>query len=238
MRKIIAIFLLLFFKFFLYADIDIGLKIRGRYYGVKNPLGNKTSDERSYYEQRSRFYLKGLLKKNVFVNFVVRGENIWGRKDEDEIFVDNAYINAKEIFNLPVSLKLGRQSVKLGDGIFVNDDGKGLDGISINGVLPWNIELNFTGFKLVETSTPSSSGKSYDRNLYFASLEKELFDIQTQITWIREFEVSSSTKVTFLDVRLETKEKQNIRWVFEGAKSLPGNKKAFILKAIATGKIT
>jgi len=238
MRKIIVVFLSLFSAFFLYADIDIGLKVRGRYYEVKNPLGTKISDGRNYYGQRSRFYLKGFLKKNVTAVFVLRSESIWGRKDEDEIFLDNAYIDIERISNYPVSLKLGRQSVKLGDGVFVNDDGKGLDGFSVNGSLPWSIELNLTGFKLVETSTKSSSGQSHDRNLYLASLKKELFDIQTQIAWIREFEVSSSTKAAFLDVRLETKEKQNIRWIFEGAKSISGSKKAFIIKALAKGNIT
>jgi len=43
------------------------------------------------------------------------------RFDIDELFVDNFYLDAKNIFGLPVDLRIGRQDLRYGDGFLISD---------------------------------------------------------------------------------------------------------------------
>ena len=221
------------------ADINTGLDIRGRAYGADSLSG--TGGKVSYFEQRSRFYFEGLLQKGVTGNLTLQNNGVWGRDDEEELFLDRAYISAERIFGLPIDASLGRQGCKLGDGLLINDEKTGLSGIKLNASLPLGFKADAAAFKLIEASSASVAGGNSDRNVYFFSLSRNAFGGSATLTYFADYDntLSSSTELSLLDLRYESRKDQEVQWVFEYAKN-PGSgidTSAMLARATAYGDI-
>ncbi len=52
-------------------------------------------------------------------------------------FVENAYVDIKDPYGVPLKMAIGRQSFKLGSGMLLDDDGAGFDGARVQATLPW-----------------------------------------------------------------------------------------------------
>ncbi len=52
-------------------------------------------------------------------------------------FVENAYVDIKDPYGVPLKMTIGRQSFKLGSGMILDDDGAGFDGARVQATLPW-----------------------------------------------------------------------------------------------------
>lgn len=200
------------------ADINTGLDIRGRSFSCEKLAG---TGKISYWEQRSRFYFEGLLQKNVRANVTVRNNGVWGRDDEEELFLDRAYISAGDLLGLPLEASLGRQGCKLGDGLLINDDKTGLSGMRFNASLPWGFKSDGASFKLIEASSASFAGGDSDRDISFVSLSRNALNGRATLTYFNDYDrtLSSATKLSLMDIRYESGADREVQWVFEYAKS-------------------
>ncbi len=143
MRRGVLIVLLLLLAMPVYAlnipmaadsdvKFDIGGDVRLRYYDFENfwDFNDDTRfDDFETFRLRTRIYTKVSLTDNVsgFVRLgnQTYGENIGstGKNNDDNVFVDNAYIDVQNFFGLPLSLRVGRQNLMYGTG-FVLFDGE------------------------------------------------------------------------------------------------------------------
>ena len=114
------------------VKFDIGGDVRLRYYDFENFWSfddDSRFDDFETFRLRTRIFTKVSLTDNVsgFVRLgnQTYGENIGniGKNNDDNVFVDNAYIDIQNFFGLPVSLRVGRQNLMYGTG-FVLFDGE------------------------------------------------------------------------------------------------------------------
>lgn len=113
-------------------DLEVGGQVRLRGYNFQNfwDFNSKTDgDNWSVFRLKSDIHVKADLGDNItgFIQFTNQqygsgvadaGENV-----SDNVFAENAYIDIKKFFDLPVSLRLGRQNLMYGTG-FVLFDGQ------------------------------------------------------------------------------------------------------------------
>ncbi len=110
-------------------------RIRQEYY--KNALSlNKSEENRSYFRFRSRLWFKADPWKWFSAYLRLTNEcRAWmqtGREtDMHEVFFDNIYVDIKRPFDLPITVRFGRQNFIYGKG-FVLFDGTPLDGSRSN----------------------------------------------------------------------------------------------------------
>ncbi len=113
------------------VQFDLGGDVRLRWYDFENFWDfndNNDTDNFETFRLRTRIYTKATLTDNI-TGFVrlgnqTYGENVGeGKNADDNVFVDNAYIDIKNFFDLPVDLRLGRQNLMYGSG-FVLFDGE------------------------------------------------------------------------------------------------------------------
>jgi len=113
-----------------WADkVSLGGQVRFRGYNIQNVWDfNDDSDG----DNRDLFRLKGSLKATVKatddVTAVIQltdqtyGENVGtGDNNDNKIFLDNAYIDVRNMFDLPVDMTFGRQNLMYGSGFVVFD---------------------------------------------------------------------------------------------------------------------
>ncbi len=198
MKKLIFLILgvtILSSSFAFAIEQDIGAAIRLRQEILDNfiYLGTNKSpaDDRSYFRLRLQFYDNIKFDENfsVYVRVTTEpryyvagpyrvtldnGTNL-KRFDQDEIFIDNLYIDIKKPFNLPVNLRIGRQDFlgkdMYGEG-FIIFDGTPADGsrsFYFNAArLQWFIAEGHT-LDFVYISDPST-------DIYFPSLHPAYYD--------------------------------------------------------------
>ena len=145
------------------------------------------------------------------------------------------------IFELPINASLGRQGCKLGDGLLLNDEKTGLSGIKLNTSLPLGFKAEGAAFKLVESSSSSFAGGESDRDIYFVSLARNAFGGSAALTYFADYDktLSSSTELSLLDLRYESRKDKEVQWVFEYAKSAGSgiDTSAVLARATAYGDI-
>ena len=116
------------------TDLDIGGEVRMRGYDLENMWdadSDQNGDRWSLFRQRTRLHLRARLDRGV-TGFVRIANQHWGEGVTDadaweadnksnKLFVDAAWIDAPRVFDLPVSLRFGRQSVMYGSGFILFD---------------------------------------------------------------------------------------------------------------------
>ncbi len=217
MKKIILFVALL--RALAFADIDTGLKLRIRSYSASNPdYSSQTSDARTYFDQRTEFYLRGILKKDILAEMTIQNKNIWGRENEAKFFLETGFISIAKIANLPVALKIGRQNFRLNEGLLIDDDSTGFDGIEINAKLPFSVTGKAAGFKLIESSTKTLAGNS-DTDVYVLSLGEKILKGKLFLNYFCENNKSAAQKKEFTDMRYESALVRDTKWTAEIVKS-------------------
>jgi len=225
------------------ADVDTGLDIRGRAYNSSNPAYTTDEASRNFFDQRTRFYLKGMLKENINCEMTIQNTGLWGQENNDKLFFERTNIKAEEFFSLPASVILGKQGCKIGEGLLVNDENTGLSGIKIDSRLPLGFNASAAAFKLIETSSETFSGGERDNDVYFATLGRKIFGGEFAVAYFTDVNKTSSTATqqTLIDIRYESAVSGELKWSWEFAKSI-GDKKgldtsALIVRVKAFGNI-
>ncbi len=225
----------------LLADVNTGIDIRGRGYRMSTPYyGTPRETSRNFFEQRTRFYLEGLLKKDVGGGIKLQNFGIWGREDEADFFLETANISIKNTFG---SVKIGRQNFMLNDGLLINDNANGLDGVTFETKLPFGFKADGAAFKLVESSTQNFSGGAADKDVYLISLKKNFSGKNIFINYTAGIDKSSGTKNhSLLDIRYESAVSKELQWTVEIAKTAGAKKNfdalAYLLRINAFGDIS
>ncbi|MDO8735042.1 MAG: hypothetical protein Q7K21_07785 [Elusimicrobiota bacterium] len=168
MKKYLLILLLLLAtRYSLLAVIRIGAEVETGGVSFVNPDYSKTSSlSNSYNYQKSRLYLEGDLKKNVTVGVKLLSRGIFGKEYGKDYTtarssvtfinytpqIENAFLEFSEVGSFPVDFIAGRQPLKIGQGVLVDDDGLGFDAIRLKGYLPFDIDADAFLIKRTELS--------------------------------------------------------------------------------------
>ncbi|MBN1384291.1 MAG: hypothetical protein JW983_05360 [Elusimicrobia bacterium] len=173
MKKLCSIFLLsvichLSSVICIHSAIRIGTEVETGGVSYSNPdLVEKSSatTKNKYMYEKTRFYLEGDLKKNVSVGFKLLSRGIFGKTAGEEYTtvkssitfvnytpqIENAFIRFNEVADQPVDLIFGRQPIKIGQGVIVDDDGLGFDAIRLKGYLPLDLDITVDAFIIKRT---------------------------------------------------------------------------------------
>ena len=140
--------------------ITLGGQVRMRGYDLQNVWTFNDDDNRDNWDvfrHKTTLWAKVDATEKVS-GFVAFSNQNWGEgvttageweidNKSNKVFVDNAYINVKDFFDIPVDLRIGRQNVMYGTG-FVLFDGNsqfGSTSIFLDGVKAgWRITDNIT----------------------------------------------------------------------------------------------
>src|SRR3989338_171746 len=175
MRKFLIIAGFLFFGSSLYgaSKLDIGADYRFRGVQINNPsftsetpIGSGKTIEEKYYSQRAKVYLKGKLDPGIEIGAVLQSLGVVGStaplrnrypKEDFSPFIENAYLQANEFNDLPISFTIGRQAYAWGTGLLLSDDDLGFDGIRLELGPFWGFRTHFFGAKAKERITEGDS---------------------------------------------------------------------------------
>ena len=170
MKKLMVLFLVLFLCTPVYAisitdNVDFGGEVRLRGYDFQNFWTFDYQDDVdnfSTFRLKSSLYAKFTFDNDVsgFIQFTNQtygdGVGLDGKGDnyDNKVFADNAYINVKNLFTMPVDLRVGRQNLMYGSG-FVLFDGQSqfastsihFDGVKLSVHLGDNAVLDGLYFK-------------------------------------------------------------------------------------------
>lgn len=139
------------------AAIRVGTDVETGGVSYSNPNYTKSSSlSDDYMYEISRIYLEGDLKKNVTVGVKLLSRGILGKEAGREFTtakssitfinytpqIENAFIEFTDIEGYPVSMTLGRQPIKIGQGILVDDDGLGFDAVRLGATLPADLDVD------------------------------------------------------------------------------------------------
>ena len=85
--------------------------------------GDKEDDQASFATSTVRVRIDADLTDNVSATVRLLNERLWGEEDEDDsdIDLDLAYVTLKEFLYSPLSLMVGRQELRYGNGLIVGD---------------------------------------------------------------------------------------------------------------------
>jgi|GEM_PF-1550418 len=97
-------------------------------------------------------------------------------------FVQNAYLKAKQLYDWPIDLTIGRQPITLGDGFILSDDDLGFTGLRMQSRLPV-ADLRADTFWMRTGSTLQGSNNS---DIYGLELTKPLRNIRYQLAIVNE----------------------------------------------------
>lgn len=229
MKKYILISLLLFSSSFLHsAVIDLGSEYRLRSvtlanptYTSETPVGTGKTIDQHYFSHRARVYFKGKFDPNIEIGATLQALSVAGStapfinrypKEDFTPFIENATIQANEIYDFPISVTLGRQPYQWGTGLLIADDGLGFDSVRLDAGPFWNISTHFLTAKVKEHLT------SGDQDLHLAGLSynwglnkiRAGYIIEIDQTGSSYFNLSSTTPVStekisreFIDFQLE-----------------------------------
>jgi len=119
--------------------LQVGGEVRMRGYYLDNFLDMSDSsdaDQWSVFRIRTRVYVHAFLERNVFASVRIGNQHFsegvtsiplaggdhWEQENKsNKFFVDEAYVDAKQVFGLPLDLQIGRQNPMYGTGWIVMD---------------------------------------------------------------------------------------------------------------------
>lgn len=209
---------------------------------MSDPSFGALSDEKyRFYSQRLQLYLNARFTPHVEFYTKLQAIGIAGSSNPvtnsvpnpaadrypNAVFtpwIQNAYFKAREVADRPVDLSIGRQPIRIGDGLVLSDDDLGLTGVRVQARLPWQeLMLDAFTFKANESASLTSS----DSDLYGAELALPRVENRFSFFWLLERDgsgtlyrppaenpanlpaalVPTTSRITrhFLDVRAEGK---------------------------------
>lgn len=229
---IILSFALLLIQPALYAGVKMGEEIRIRGIAIDNAdYNDENRDHNNYYYQRARFLIEGVLEKRIYLNIRIQSRGILGSTKDKIVlegvekpnltpFIENAYVRFVEIEDLPIDLTIGRQPITYGDGVVINDNELGFDGVVAKFFLPGNLDLTGITVKSLEASG-ETAGNEGDQDLYGAVLNTvykrkglELYFWQSNDRTLSDYKDNKS----HLGIRLSGKLPQGIEYKAEIAR--------------------
>ena len=186
----------------------------------------------SYMYEKTRVYLEGDLKQNVTVGVKLLSRGVFGKDPGKEYTtikssitfinytpqIENAFIEFSEIKGLPLDLTLGRQPIKIGQGIIVDDDGLGFDAVRMNGYIPYDIKLDGFLIKRYELAVDSYTNQS-DSQLYALGANWTYDKDYNFRTYYFVEQSSSPLKKNFISLRADGFFKQGVDYRAEIIKS-------------------
>ena len=173
------------------AGVRVGEEIRVRLVPVSN------GDE-SYIYQRTRLLMEGVLAEGVTIGIKLQSRGFWG-VDSSTVtiegltrknmlpWIENAYVKVDEFLGLPLYLALGRQPLRYGDGLLVDDNASGYDAIKLSAILPWQIDCDLMMLKPTEPGGVSPDNWK-EKNAYGLFIKRRWKGITPQISgfWQRD----------------------------------------------------
>jgi len=143
----------------------------------------------------------------------------------NKMFLDNAYINIRNLFSLPVDLTLGRQNVKYGSGFVILDGQSQFASTSIyfDGVkMRWNINDNMMldGLYLKDQEGTDRGGSGDDITLagfYFTNKQCPLTGMRQELYALNRNDQTLSKNIWMYGIRLSDKMDNGIDYSLEGA---------------------
>jgi len=173
------------------AGVRVGEEVRIRWVPVAN-------GDNSYFYQRTRFFMEGILAEGVTVGLKLQSRGFWG-VDTSTVtiegltrrnmlpWIENAYVKVDEFFGLPLYLTFGRQPLQYGNGLLVDDNASGYDAIKLSALLPWRLDCELIMLKPTEADGVSPDNWK-EKSAYGLFLKKKWKKITPQISgfWQRD----------------------------------------------------
>ena len=234
-------FLLFYFLLFTFnfssAAIRLGADVETGGVSYANPgylvtASTMSTIKNAYNYQKSRIYLEGDLKKNVTVGVKILSRGIFGKEFDREYTtaissitflnytpqIENAFIEFSDINNLPVDFIAGRQPIRIGQGVIVDDDGLGFDAFRVKAYLPYDIDADAFVIKRTELSGTQFT-RDKDSGLSAAGVNWTYENDYNFRTYY--FVESSSSPLTknFISVRVDGRFKEGVDYRAEIIKS-------------------
>jgi hypothetical protein len=154
----------------------VGEEVRIRWVPVNN-------GDVSYFYQKTRFFIEGILAEGVTVGLKLQSRGFWGIDSSTVTIegltrrnmlsrIENAYVKIDEFLRVPLYLAFGRQFIQYGNGLLVNDNASGYDAIKLSAFLPWQVNCELLMLKPTE-----ADGVSHDnwkkKNAYGLLFERK-----------------------------------------------------------------
>jgi hypothetical protein len=153
-------------------SLDTEYRLQGLSYPNLDYDISTSTDARAYYVQRLRLTLKGSFIPDTEIITRIQAIGVvsssatpadydWQRaypypNTNFAPFVENAYINVKNLAGNPAELTIGRQPLEIGDGMIVSDNGSGMNAIRLGVTYPLKLHTDLFTAKIKERYTDSS----------------------------------------------------------------------------------
>ncbi|MBI3291871.1 MAG: putative porin, partial [Elusimicrobia bacterium] len=147
------------------TSLNLGAEYRIRGNTISNPdFDTSTNDRRGFYSHRMRLYLNSQVAPSVELGTKLQAIGVVGSttstvtdrlvnpagsrypNTEFTPWIEHAYLAFRTPFNWPMSLTVGRQPIKVGDGLLLSDDDLGLTGIRAQAWLPLSWDVGMEAF--------------------------------------------------------------------------------------------
>lgn len=181
--------------------------VRNNGAGILSPVGwDEDHNDWKFVEQRTRLGVKADFTDDVCAFIELDSYDIWGEDfrsnyvtgadgravTTDDVEVFQSYINAKDMWGLPISMRVGRQALQFGNEWLIgdNDDGPMFRGISFDALrLTYDSEvlsIDTWAAKLADTSPVEEDGDVDFYGIYttFKGIENMTFDAYG--LWVRD----------------------------------------------------
>lgn len=161
-------------------QIEVGLDLRWRgvcFDNVWDLDDDSNSDSWTFHRARSRIWvdLSPLPDLHGYIRF--GNENRWGEDNEllgdvgekSDVFLDNAYIELKDVFDLPINFKVGRQDLVYGEGFVLLD---GMPNMGSTSIAFDAAKLTYTGIEnttidgIIAKPNENTNQSADDEDLY------------------------------------------------------------------------
>lgn len=190
------------------AGVRVGEEIRIRWVPVNN-------GETSYIYQRTRFLMEGVLAEGVTIGIKLQSRGFWG-VDTSTVpiegltrknmlpWIENAYVKVDEFLGLPLYLAFGRQPLRYGDGLLVDDNASGYDAIKLSAFLPLQVDCEIIMLKPTEANGVSPDNRK-EKNAYGLFVKRRWKRITPQISGFWQRDRDSGVDKNFLGLHLSGK---------------------------------
>jgi len=187
------------------AGVRVGEEVRIRWVPVND------GDE-SYFYQRTRLFMEGVLAEGVTVGIKLQSRGFWGidtstvtiegltRKNMLPWF-ENAYVKIDQFFGLPLYLALGRQAVEYGNGLLINDNASGYDAVKLSASLSWRIDCEVLLLKPTEANGVSPD-EWKEKNGYGLFFRRRWKRVTPQISGLWQRDQTNNVNKNFLGFHL------------------------------------